>query len=295
MRRYSVPALEKTVAILELLAASDRELSVTEIHAALGVPKATIFMLLSVLHRYRVVKKNAQSRYTLGVKLYELGTSYISKIDIVRVARPHLEQLTAETKLTSHLGVIYDRRMMFIDKVEPKSFVRFSTSPGMRADIHISSLGKSIAAHLPEDELMAIVGDHGLGSYTTNTITDVEQLRHELETIRRVGYATENEEGEIGVRCVGSPVFDRAGQVEAAVSLTGLVSQIPVDAFPHLGMIVRATADQISRELGFADASRPIDTPPLAREAHASFGRSLETVGAASGSGHDRKVGARGG
>jgi DNA-binding IclR family transcriptional regulator len=250
VRQDRVPALEKAMAILDLLASSERELTATEIHQELGIPKATAFMVLSVLERHQMVRKNGEHRYTIGAKLYELGVTYVSKLDVVKVGRPHLEALLRRTGLTSHLGAIYGHRMIFIDKIEPTSFIRFSTFPGMRADVHISSLGKAIAAHLDEAELNAILSQTGFGVYTEHTIRDEAAFKEELARIRERGYSTENEEGELGVRCVGAPIFDTSGRVAAAVSVTGLVSQIPDEEFPKLGAIVRETADAISRAMG---------------------------------------------
>jgi DNA-binding IclR family transcriptional regulator len=252
VRQYNVPALDKAVAILELLARSETELTATEIHQELGIPKATAFMVLTVLERHQMVKKSDQHRYTIGIKLYELGITYVSKLDVVKVAQPFLEQLLSRTNLTAHLGAIFDHRVIFIDKIEPKSFIRFSTFPGMRSDIHMSSLGKAIAAHLTQPELDEIVTTIGLGTYTVNTITDRVAFEEELERIRQRGYAIENEEGELGIRCVGAPIFDNAGRVIAAVSVTGLVSQIREEDFPTLGQVVRESAESISSALGAA-------------------------------------------
>ncbi|MCC6793272.1 MAG: IclR family transcriptional regulator, partial [Thermomicrobiales bacterium] len=180
----------------------------------------------------------------------ELGITYVSKLDVVKIGRPFLERLLERTNLTSHLGAIFDHRVIFIEKLEPKSFIRFSTFPGMRSDVHISSLGKAMAAHLPEHELETILDRIGLGHYTTNTITEPDAFAAELAKIREQGYSIENEEGELGIRCVGAPIFDNADRVIAAVSVTGLVAQIPEEDFPRLGAIVRETADSISAAMG---------------------------------------------
>jgi DNA-binding IclR family transcriptional regulator len=257
MKEYSVPALEKAIAILELLAASERALSSAEIYTPLGIPKATAFMVLNVLERYDMVRKQDNSRYTIGVKLFNLGITYISRLDIIEISRPHLEELMRTSGFTTHLAVLHDNRVLFIDKVEPTTFIRFSTFPGMRGDIHMSSLGKAIAAHLPADDLADIIAKSGFGVYTPNTITTMDALQQDLAKIRARGYATENEEGELGVRCVGAPIFDNRGAVVAAVSVTALCSQIAEEAFPSVGRIVRATADRISLELGHVEGRQP--------------------------------------
>lgn len=251
VRQYNVPALDKAIAILDLLARSEDELTATEIHLAVGVPKATAFMILTVLERHQIVTKSESNRYTIGVRLYELGVSYVSKLDVVRTARPFLAQLLKRTNLTAHLGSVYNGRMIFLDRIEPQSFVRFTTSPGTRGDIHMSSLGKAIAAHLDPGELGQAIAQVGLGAYTPNTITDPDAFAAELERIRAQGYAIEDEEGELGVRCVGAPIFDRHGAVVAAVSVTGLVVHIPEERFASLGEIVRETAEGISAAMGY--------------------------------------------
>jgi DNA-binding IclR family transcriptional regulator len=244
--------LEKGIQILDLVAQSNRELSTTEIYTTLGIPKATAFMILNVLERHALLKKTANGRYVIGVKLYKLGLAYISELDIVKVARPHLEALMRQTRFTTHLGTLDDGRVLFIDKVEPNTFVRFSTFPGMRSDIHMSSLGKAIAAHLPEDDLARIIAQVGLGAYTPKTITQLDRFMQELEKVRSDGYAIDDEEGELNVRCIGAPIFDGSGKMVAAVSITALVSQLPETAFRETGQRVYETAARISRELGYA-------------------------------------------
>ncbi len=250
-KQYSVPALEKAMAILELLGNSPGTHTATEIHTRLELPKATTFMILNVLERYQMVKRSAGNRYTIGLKAYELGTRYLASLDIVEVVRPHLEALAERTQLTAHLGVVQGESLLYADKVESHGMIRFSTFAGMRADIHTSSLGKAIVAFMPEPEAHALLASIDLGAYTPNTITDLDALLAELGRIRSQGYAVENEEGELGVRCVGAPIRDEAGLVVAAISVTGVLSQIPTEGIADIAMEVMAAADGAARELGY--------------------------------------------
>lgn len=256
-RQYSVPALEKAMAILEFLGSATGTHTATEIHSTLGLPKATVFMILNVLERHQMVKRSADNRYTIGLKVYELGTRYLARLDIVETARPHLDALVTQTRLTGHLGVLQGASLIYADKVESTGLIRFSTFAGMRADIHTSSLGKAIAAFLPEIAFEHLLSQMELGTYTPHTITDRDALRTECARIRGQGYAVENEEGELGVRCVGAPIFDDSGGVVAAISVTGVLSQIPLDRIEQLSIEVRAAADQVSRELGYRSTSPP--------------------------------------
>lgn len=253
MRKYNVPAVEKTIKILDLLASSENELSVTEIHTALDIPKATTFMILNVLEDNELVAKNSDGRYTIGVRLYNLGMAYMTKLDLKNISMPYLEELAKQTGYTSHLGILVQGRVMFVGKVEHNSFIKFSTFEGMRSDLHISSLGKAIAAHLPDDTLQSILTEHGMGRYTPNTITSVETFREALSAICEVGYSIEDEEGEIGVRCVGSPIFNHKNEVVAAVSITALRSELLYDLIPKVGANVKSIATKISQQLGWTD------------------------------------------
>ena len=250
MKKYNVPALEKAMAILELLDKSELELTVTEIHTQLDIPKATTFMILNVLENYRVVRKSSHGRYSLGPKIYTLGMSYMTKMDLKKVAKPYLDQLTNKTKFTSHLGVMDSNGILFIAKVEIPSFIKFSTFPGMRSQLHNTSMGKAILANLPDEEIEQIVDTIELGRYTPNTITDKTKFKEVLKRIKETGYAVEDEEGEIGVRCIGAPIFDIDNKVIAAVSITALKADLPVDLFQEVGNKVMDIARKISTDLG---------------------------------------------
>lgn len=255
MKKYSVPALDKAMAILELLAEAETDMTVTEIHVRLELPKTSAFMILNVLEMYDMVHRNAAGRYSLGVKLYNLGMRYMTKIELKKTARPLLETLAKETGFTAHLGILVDGQIMFVDKVELKSFIKFSTFEGMRSDLHISSLGKAMAAYLPEQKLNDILAERGMGKYTPNTITSPDMFKKALASIRETGYSIEDEEGELGVRCIGAPVFNHEGEVVAAVSITALQSDLLHDLIPLTGRKVKQAAEALSRQLGFSGLS----------------------------------------
>lgn len=254
MKKYSVPALEKAIAILELIATADKEYSITDIHKELDISKSTVFTTLNVLEAYDFVKKTDKGIYEIGFKLYQLGMMYISKIDIIKVARPHLEKLMRETGFTVHMGILDDGEILFVDKVEPDTFIKFSTFPGMRSAIHINGLGKAISAFLEDRKLEQIIASKGLGKYTPHTITDPLQFKESLKAVRENGYSIEDEEGEMGVRCIGAPLFNKDGKhVEAAISVTGITSELTYESFSKIGEVVASTARAISQELGLTE------------------------------------------
>jgi DNA-binding IclR family transcriptional regulator len=259
VKKYSVPALEKAIAIIELLNESDQGLTVTEIHTQLGLPKATVFMILSVLEEHNIAKKNTYGQYSLGPRIYTLGMSYMTKLDLRKISRPHMEKLSKETGFTSHLGIMVDDYLLFVDKVEIQSFIKFNTFPGMRTALHVTSMGKAILAFHKDEEINELVERLELGRYTPNTITDKEKFKQALKRIRETGYAIEDEEGEVGVRCIGAPIFNIDGKVIAAVSVTALKPDLQVDSFQEVGNKVMEAARNISSEMGYQTVSRGAD------------------------------------
>lgn len=252
MTEYRVPALEKSIAILNLLASGRKKYTNTEIHKGLNISKATVFSILNVLDAHGLVKKNKKGEYEIGVKLYELGMSYVSDIDIVKIAHPYLEKLMKETGYTVHLGVLDGDELLYVDKVESDSFIKFSTFPGLRSEFHVTSLGKTIAAYMEEGDVHNIIAVKGLSKHTPNTITVVEEFMKELKKIRTQGFSLEDEEGEIGVRCIGAPIFNRtANYAVASVSIASHTSKLTLQSIDELIKRVQETALAISRELGF--------------------------------------------
>ena len=259
-KQYSVPALEKSISILELLSNNGMDYTVTSIHQTLDIPKATTFMILQVMESHGLVTKSDNGNYALGPKVYSWGMCYMTKMELKKLAQPYMNQLSKETGFTVHLGRLMENRVLFIGKVEQPSFIKFNTFIGMQNDIHCCALGKSIAAYLDPSEVDRIIETIGLGKYTINTITDYNRLKGVLARIRETGYAIEDEEGEIGVRCIGSPIFDLDGKVVGAVSITALKSELTTDMFPFLGSKVNQTAQNISQALGFHldEAEQPL-------------------------------------
>lgn len=249
-KQYSVPALEKSIAILDLLAGQEQELTVTEIHQKLEIPKATAFMILHVMENHKFVTKTVDGRYLLGSKIYSLGMGYMVKMDLTKLAAPYLASLSRQTGFTVHLGRIVDNQVMFVDKVEQPSFIKFNTFIGQRNDIHCCSLGKAIAANMDETKVRSIINTIGMNRYTPNTITDIDKFFKVLGRIRETGYAIEDEEGELGVRCIGAAIFGQDGHVAGAVSVTALKSDLTPDLFPSIGSLVEKTAQSISNALG---------------------------------------------
>ncbi|MGM8364290.1 IclR family transcriptional regulator [Virgibacillus sp. W0181] len=249
MGRYNVPALERAINILDLISNSKERYSVTEICSKLDLPKATVFTTMSTLEHYNLVQKDQVGKFQIGPKMFQLGMNYTSNNSIVDLAKPYMKKLMEKTGFTVHLGVLHEDHIMYIAKEEPDNFIKFSTYPGLKTEVHLSGLGKAISAFLGEEELDQIIKNVGLKGVTSKTITSAKQFKDSLEVVRKDGFAIEDEEGEIGVRCVAAPIINTRYITPTAISITAHSSQLLNDQFAEMGELVRYTAQEIARNI----------------------------------------------
>lgn len=250
-RSYSVPALEKGLSVIETLSRSAVPLGVTDLYEANPLPKTTIFMILNTLEDLNYVRKTEDGKYRLTMKLYNIGKDMLSRLDIRSVAKPVMERLASELRFTVHLAVLEKGKAVYIEKVKGPGFVQFSTEIGQSMHLHNSGVGKALAAFVPEEALDRHLSAHGLPAATPNTITDPNAFKSFLAFVRETGYAIEDEEGEIGIRCIAAPIFDHAGATVAALGVTALRNELPSVSFQEIGGILKQCALQISQELGY--------------------------------------------
>jgi DNA-binding IclR family transcriptional regulator len=152
--------------------------------------------------------------------------------------------------LTAQLAIIERGECVLIGKVVPPGALSIPSWLGKRMQTHCTALGKMIIAHIGDEIVTQIIKEHGLARHNENTITSSAKLSVELDKIRDVGWALNDEEYVIGVRCVAAPVFDNQGRVNAAVSVSGTVSQITPENCTALSESVKRTAAAISERLG---------------------------------------------
>lgn len=249
--RYSVPAVERAFMVLELLTEASQPLGITDLAATTGWPKSSLFMILSTFEEHGFASRDEHGKYRLTLKLYNLAMKHLSQLEVRDVARPILEQLSVTTGLTVHLAVLAGGKAVYIDKIEGPGFVQFATRVGQSFDLHLSGTGKALAAWLPESELDAILEEYGMPVATPNTMTSKEAFKQFLSAVKQIGYAIEDEEGELGIRCIGAPIFNRDGRVIASLSVTALRNDLPSIKFAEVGDTVKSAGLTISRQLGY--------------------------------------------
>jgi DNA-binding IclR family transcriptional regulator len=252
LKTRSVPALERALSALEVLASSRHGLTLPELSAALKVPKSSAHSLLLTLERRGYLHRNAKTnRYLFGLQLFSLANMALAGIELREKAAPFLRALTGRSRLTAHLAVLDHHEAVLIDKAEPPGVFKLATWLGKRMELHCTSLGKAMLAYFTEEELEQVVRQRGMPRHNDNTIASAKRLRDELAKVRRNGYAIDDEEDEIGYRCIGAPIFDRAGKVIGSVSVSGSLEQVPPEMLPKIAEQVKQCGGSISAILGF--------------------------------------------
>ena len=250
-KKYTVPALEKGLAIIELLAETDQPLGITDLYTHCGIPKSSIFMILSTLEGLKYIEKLPGDKYKLTMKIHHLGTQIISKLNIREVALPHMKELADTLQFTVHLASLEHDHAIYIEKVNGPGYVQFSTKVGQSLPLYCSAVGKALVAFLPADEQDELVRAIQYEALTPYTIGSPEAFKDFLRSVREIGYAIEDEEGELSIRCIGAPIYDNTGRVAAAISVTALRNELPSIKYGEVGKLVRDKALLISRELGY--------------------------------------------
>jgi DNA-binding IclR family transcriptional regulator len=249
----SVPALVRGLAILERIAKSRRGLTFAQIGRQFEFPKSSVHTLLLTLEREGYLQRDTRTgRYVTGMKLASIASMTLDSIVLREKAARPMHALAGETDMTAHLAVLDRDEVILVAKVDRPGRQRVATWVGKRLDVHCTSLGKCLLAHLPDEEVDRIVRDRGLLRHNEHTIVSPSRLKLELARTRAMGYAIDDQEEEIGGRCIGAPIWNWEGQVVAAVSVTGTTSRITDDTIETTVESVRRAALEISRQLGFA-------------------------------------------
>lgn len=246
----SAKALVKGIAIIDLLATHKDGLRLTDLVRHIDVPRATVVRLLSVLGDAHLISHSHDGRYRLGSQCAVWGAGFLSGLELREVAADVLARLAQLSNETCHLGVRDGDSVLYIDKVESPHSLRMVSRVGGLNPLHCTGIGKAILAYIPPDDLDEYCS-RPLERRTANTIVAPEILRTELQRIRDRGYAADDIENEVGVRCVGAPIFDHNGELAGAVSLAGPTLRMTWERIEQLTAPVIEAAREISIRLGF--------------------------------------------
>ena len=248
---YGVQSIERALDIIEAVAANKNSSVLTEIAEKTGLHKSTAYRIISTLMHRSYLKKNADGTYKIGLKLIEAVSYYIDSLELQTEVRPYIAQITAKFGLTSHLGILEGDKVVYIEKMDIFSNIKLYSQIGLRMHAYCSSLGKCLLANFSNTQLRSIMGRTEFTRFTPNTITTIEALQKEIDSVRQRGWASDNEEFEIGHRCIGAPVYDYRGDIIAAISASGSTTILTDERIPEIVEYLKQTAAEISQNMGY--------------------------------------------
>src|SRR5258708_293049 len=261
---YQLHRPERAVSVLEALSESDAPLSLAEICQRMGLHKSTAHRSLMVLERSALIDRTLENRFRLGLKLYELGNRAVEQIDLRARVYPFFRRLAAQVGETVHLSVLQKTSVVYLDKVEPNPRVCMSSKIGTSNPVYCTSMGKAMLAFQPEEMIEQIVAKIRFTRYTPKTLCSREKLLEYLKIVRHRGYAIDDEEIELGVRCVGAPVLNEDHRAIAAVSVSGPSSRITAQRVPAIAEHLLICCREISASLALrVNKQSPLPSPFL--------------------------------
>jgi len=246
---YRVQVIDRASEILDCFTIDRPDLSVHEISRETGLSKSTVHRILIALEVNRLIQQNQDNgSYRLGLRLFDLGNRVVSNIR--EVARPYMVQLMEETGETIHLAVLDGNQVLIAGKVDSSRTLRMASWTGQHYHVYHSAAGKALISDLSEAELQRILPKPPFKALTHKTRRTLKELIADLERVRRLSYSVDNEEYEIGLRCVGAPIRDHSGRIVAALSISGPTVRISDERIPELGEAVKGVAKAVSEALG---------------------------------------------
>jgi IclR family acetate operon transcriptional repressor len=244
-RDGGVQSLQRAFDLLEHLADVGGEASLSELAGLSGLPMPTIHRLIRTLVDLGYVRQNTNRRYALGARLIRLGEN--ASMQFGAWARPLLAELVEQVGETANLAVLERDEVVYVAQVPSKHSMRMFTEVGRRVLPHGTGVGKAMLAQLPPEDVRELVSRTGMPAYTEHTFTDPDALVHELEKIAKQGYALDESEQELGVRCVAVAV--PGAPVPAAVSVSGPSGRLTEEAVAHIAPAVQRIAVELGNSL----------------------------------------------
>lgn len=248
-----VQSLSRALKLLSALSYHGSGLSLSEVALEVGLPNSTAHRLLTTLQNERFVRfESERSVWLIGVQAFRVGSAFVRSRDVVTISRPFMRRLMEQSGETVNLGIADRGEVVYLAQVECQKMMRAISGPGGRARMHCSGVGKAILSHFTRDAAQKILRGHELIRETSHTLTSFEALTQDLDVSRQQGYAVDDEENAIGLRCVAAAIFDEHGEPLAAISVSGPSARVTDQRIPALGELVHKVAEDITSELGGA-------------------------------------------
>lgn len=256
-KRYINTSLAKALKVLELFNADHQELSLSEVARTLESQPGGVYPILYTLQQYGYITRDPNTkRFRLGLKILTQANQLLSSLDIREQAKPILRGMARELSVNTHLAVLYENKVLYLDREEAAPGVVLTSIVGRRVPLHCTALGKVLLAFTPEIWERALDGVP-LEAMTSKTITNQKALRTELARVQDQGFAVDNEEFHEGNVCVAAPIRNYRSTVIAVISISFAKTRLEYEPLEKLVTKVVDGAKVISRAMGYAHDQSP--------------------------------------
>lgn len=247
----AVQSLGRALDLMEAVAMAEQGAGLSELAKATGLAPSTAHRLLKTLQQRRYVSHDAErGLWFVGVQSFTVGAAFLRTRNVVAAARPVMRQLMEESGESVSLAVLDGADAVYLAQIECRAMMRALARPGGRAPLHCSGVGKALLAALAEGERAPLYRRVDFIRYTEHTLTDADALEAALRPIAAQGFAIDDEEFALGLRCVAAAIRDEYGEPVAAISCSGPTARVTVDRVAPLGQLVAAAAAEIGAALG---------------------------------------------
>ncbi|WP_316230622.1 IclR family transcriptional regulator [Bradyrhizobium sp. SZCCHNR1051] len=250
-RDGGVQSVGRALQILEILAEDDEGYRLSDLAVRAGLSTSTVHRLLTTLEKRRFVQfDRMESKWHVGAQSFAVGATFTRRRNFVALAIPYLRRLRDQSRETANLAVVDDESLMVLMRLDSREIMRSLTKVGGRLAMVASGMGKAVLATYSDDDVNGIIHRQGMPRLTEKSIIRASDLFRELDTIRRQGYAVDDEEARIGLRCIAAVVHDSCREPLAAISVSGLASRLTDERVAVIGAMVRDVAAELTAALG---------------------------------------------
>src|SRR2546429_56730 len=250
-RDGGVQSVDRALSIIETLAEDDEGYRLSDLAIRTGLSTSTVHRLLATLESRRFVQfDRTESKWHVGARSFPGGATFARRRNFSAQAVPYLRKLRDLTRETANLAVVDDEFIVVLTRMESREIMRSLTKVGGRVAMVASGVGKAVLATYSDEDVNAIIRRQGMPRLTEKSIVRPSDLFRELEAVRRQGYAVDDEEARMGLRCVAAVVYSDCSEPLAAISVSGMTSRVTNERLPLIGGIVREVAAELTLALG---------------------------------------------
>ena len=246
-----VQSLSRAFSILRFIAQNSQGVRLSDIADTVSLPSSTVHRLLTSLEAEQFIRfDSASGHWYIGVDAFTIGNAFVQSSNVLQFSPPHLRHLVSKFAETASIYMENEGEVVCMGQAESHHMMRAITRVGGRVKMHCTGSGKAMLAFWDEKEVEQVISRHGMSSFTEKTISTKERFYKELKKVKKQGYAIDDEEVALGVRCIAVPIFDHQQRSIAALSISGPLSRISNNRVIEVSSEMKHVAIALSHEIG---------------------------------------------